>query len=102
MQTNTTLPVANAAGSCHKGVTHLKPILGIDIETYSPVLLPKTGVYRYVDSDEFEILLFSYPPLQDEGSSRVAYTSNDIIQYSRGGFNNSLQLFSGYDIPFYV
>ena len=38
----------------------MKPILGIDIETYSPVPLPKTGVYRYVDSDEFEILLFSY------------------------------------------
>lgn len=38
----------------------MKPILGIDIETYSPVLLPKTGVYRYVNSDEFEILLFSY------------------------------------------
>lgn len=54
------LPVANAAGSCHEGVIHLKPILGIDIETYSPVPLPKTGVYRYVDSDEFEILLFSY------------------------------------------
>ena len=38
----------------------MKSILGIDIETYSPVPLPKTGVYRYVDSDEFEILLFSY------------------------------------------
>ena len=38
----------------------MKRILGIDIETYSPVPLPKTGVYRYVDSDEFEILLFSY------------------------------------------
>ena len=38
----------------------MKSILGIDIETYSPVPLPKTGVYRYVDTDEFEILLFSY------------------------------------------
>ena len=38
----------------------MKTILGIDIETYSPVPLPKTGVYRYVDTDEFEILLFSY------------------------------------------
>ena len=38
----------------------MKPILGIDIETYSPVPLSRTGVYRYVDSDEFEILLFSY------------------------------------------
>lgn len=54
------LPVAHAAGSCHEGVIHMKLILGIDIETYSPVPLSKTGVYRYVDSDEFEILLFSF------------------------------------------
>ena len=38
----------------------MKPILGIDIENFSPVSLPKAGVYRYVDTDEFEILLFSY------------------------------------------
>ena len=38
----------------------MKTILGIDIETYCPVPLPKTGVYRYVDTDDFEILLFSY------------------------------------------
>ena len=38
----------------------MKPILGIDLETYSPVPLPKTGVYRYVDTPEFEILLCSY------------------------------------------
>ncbi len=37
-----------------------KSILGIDIETYSSVPLPKCGVYRYVDSPDFEILLFSY------------------------------------------
>ena len=35
-------------------------ILGIDLETYSPVPLPKTGVYRYVDTPEFQILLCSY------------------------------------------
>lgn len=35
-------------------------ILGIDIETYSSVPLPKCGVYRYVDAPDFEILLFSY------------------------------------------
>ncbi|HFL0605829.1 TPA: DNA polymerase [Listeria monocytogenes] len=34
--------------------------LSIDIETYSDVDLSKTGVYRYVSSDEFEILLFAY------------------------------------------
>ena len=34
--------------------------LSIDIETYSDVPLQKTGVYRYVESPSFEILLFSY------------------------------------------
>lgn len=35
-------------------------ILAIDIETYSDISLPECGVYRYTDSDEFEILLFAY------------------------------------------
>ena len=34
--------------------------LSIDIETYSDAELPKTGVYKYVESPVFEILLFSY------------------------------------------
>lgn len=34
--------------------------LSIDIETYSDVPLQKTGVYRYCESPEFEILLFAY------------------------------------------
>lgn len=34
--------------------------LEIDIETYSSADLTKTGVYRYVEDDNFEILLFGY------------------------------------------
>lgn len=34
--------------------------LSIDIETYSDQNLAKTGVYRYVESPVFEIMLFSY------------------------------------------
>lgn len=34
--------------------------LSIDIETYSDELLQKTGVYRYIESPNFEILLFAY------------------------------------------
>lgn len=34
--------------------------LSVDIETYSDQNLTKTGVYRYVESPVFEILLFSY------------------------------------------
>ncbi|HBG2059100.1 TPA: DNA polymerase [Clostridioides difficile] len=34
--------------------------LSIDIETYSDLDIKKVGVYRYVDSANFEILLFAY------------------------------------------
>lgn len=34
--------------------------LSIDIETYSSTNLNRTGVYRYADSDDFELLLFGY------------------------------------------
>ena len=34
--------------------------LSIDIETYSDVNLSKCGVYKYVESPDFEILLFGY------------------------------------------
>ena len=34
--------------------------LSIDIETYSSAPLQKTGVYRYVEANDFEILLFGY------------------------------------------
>lgn len=34
--------------------------LSIDLETYSDQPLAKTGVYRYVESPDFEILLFAY------------------------------------------
>lgn len=34
--------------------------LGIDIETYSPIPLPKAGVYKYVSHPDFKILLISY------------------------------------------
>lgn len=32
----------------------------IDIETYSSIDLSKAGVYKYAESDDFEILLFGY------------------------------------------
>ncbi len=35
-------------------------ILSIDTETYSSANLAKSGVYRYVESPDFEILLFGY------------------------------------------
>lgn len=34
--------------------------MSVDIETFSSINLKKSGVYRYVESDDFEILLFGY------------------------------------------
>jgi len=33
--------------------------LGLDLETYSSVDIGKSGVYRYSESPDFEILLFA-------------------------------------------
>ena len=37
-----------------------KPILHIDLETYSSVDLAACGVYKYAESFDFQILLFGY------------------------------------------
>lgn len=34
--------------------------LSIDIETYSSIDLSKCGVYKYIEAEDFEILLFGY------------------------------------------
>lgn len=36
------------------------PILSIDIETYSSTDLVKSGVYRYTEAPDFQVLLFAY------------------------------------------
>lgn len=69
---------------CHGG-SYMEMIkeMSIDIETYSDIDIKKSGVYRYVESPEFEILLFA---LSVNGSLVVVYDlargdvlPNDII-----------------------
>ena len=43
--------------------------LSIDIETYSSINLAKSGVYRYCEAEDFEILLFGYSV--DGGEEKV-------------------------------
>lgn len=69
--------------------------LSIDIETYSSISLQKSGVYRYVEAPDFEILLFGYSV--DSGPVRVidlacgekipedimeALTDDDVIKWA--------------------
>lgn len=43
--------------------------LSIDIETFSSVDLQKSGVYKYAESDDFDLLLFGY--MTDDGDKAV-------------------------------
>lgn len=52
--------------------------LSIDLETYSSVDLGKSGVYKYAESEDFEILLFAYSI--DDGEVKVMdLASGEII-----------------------
>lgn len=53
-------------------------ILSIDIETFSDISLPDCGVYRYVDSPSFKILLFAYA-VDDEPVQIVDIASGEKI-----------------------
>ena len=52
--------------------------LSIDLETYSSVDLGKSGVYKYAESEDFEILLFAYA-LNDEKVQVIDLASGEII-----------------------
>ena len=52
--------------------------LSIDLETYSSVDLGKSGVYKYAESEDFEILLFAYS-INDEEVKVMDLASGEII-----------------------
>lgn len=56
----------------------MKKILSIDLETYSDVDLGKCGVYAYVDSPDFEILLMAYS-FDDEETKIVDLACGEYI-----------------------
>lgn len=52
--------------------------LHIDLETYSSVDLPSCGAYRYIESEDFQILLFAYA-YDDEPVRVVDLTIKDTL-----------------------
>ena len=58
--------------------------LRIDLETYSPVDLKKSGVHKYVESPDFEILLFAYAfddePVQVVDLARGQSLPADVLE----------------------
>lgn len=72
----------------------MKP-LSIDIETYSDVPLQKTGVYRYVESPNFEILLFAYSadnqPVQVIDLACGEQISKEVLLAIKWAFNAAFE-----------
>lgn len=52
--------------------------LSIDLETYSSVDLGKSGVYKYAESEDFEILLFAYS-IDDREVKVIDLASGEVI-----------------------
>ena len=52
--------------------------LSIDLETYSSVDLGKSGVYKYAESEDFEILLFAYS-IDDREVKVIDLANGEII-----------------------
>ena len=48
--------------------------ISIDIETYSSVNLQKAGVYKYAESEDFDVLLFAYK--EDAQPTKVVDLAN--------------------------
>lgn len=59
-----------------------KRIMRIDIETYSDIDITEYGVYRYVDSPEFDILLFAYK-LDNDPVEVIDFTALDENERQR-------------------
>ena len=52
----------------------MKPIITVDIETYSPQDIKTVGAYRYAQDPEFQILLLGYA-LADNDPTVIDLTS---------------------------
>ena len=53
--------------------------MSIDIETYSSEDLTKTGVYRYSEAPDFEILLFAYAFDDDDTVHQIDLAFQSLV-----------------------
>lgn len=88
--------------------------LSIDIETFSSVPISQAGMYRYVESNDFEILLLAYK-LNDEPIQIIDLAQGELLpdwlykaiqspEYTKHAYNAAfewrcLSKFYGYELP---
>ena len=71
----------------------MKNIL-LDIETFSSADLRKTGVYRYVEAEDFEILLLSYS-IDGGAIQTIDLAAGEKIQTTSSKPSSPMRLSSG-------
>ncbi len=74
-------------------------ILSIDIETYSSIELKTSGVYKYVEAPDFEILLLSYA-LGDEPVQTIDPTKEKFPPFLKDALLNPNVIKSAYNANF--
>lgn len=75
--------------------------LAIDIETYSSYELTETGVYRYVEAPDFEILLFAYS-FDDDPVEVVDLTKEELPQEVFDALNDKNILKTAFNAQFEI
>ena len=74
--------------------------LSIDIETYSSIDIKKSGLYRYAQSEDFEILLFAYS--EDFGEVKIIDLAQgeSIPEYLLSALKDETVIKHAYNAPF--
>lgn len=74
-------------------------ILSIDLETYSDIDIKTSGVYRYVESENFEILLFAYA-FDDEEVKVIDITEEGLPEHLKDALLNPNIIKSAFNASF--
>lgn len=74
--------------------------LSIDIETYSSIDIKKAGLYKYAQSEDFEILLFAYS--EDFGEVKIVDLAlgEAIPKYVVSALKDEKVIKHAYNAPF--
>lgn len=76
--------------------------LSIDLETYSSIDIKKAGAYRYVDSPDFEILLFAYA-LDNGPVTVIDVASGEVVpEWLVAALHDAEYIKTAYNAPFEI
>jgi len=76
-------------------------IISLDVETYSPENIRQTGAIKYMEPDEFEVMILAYN-IDDEGVKHVDLTQRALPKRVRKALLSPKYLKTAYNAPFEI